>query len=88
MKYIKCNLAGYDVKFKIIIQSIDVRDCQYILQIKYKFRPRQIFGYYIYLDRVWDLDKYRTISDKDLINKVKSDIVNDILRRTSFKRKI
>ena len=89
MKYIKCNLVGEQVEFKIVLKSINIRNNLYTLQLKYKFRPYQIFSYCIdNFDEVYSLDEYKTMSDKELTNKVKSDIVRDILRRTAFKRKI
>jgi hypothetical protein len=47
MKYIKQNIEGYNIKFKIITTSIDVRNHLYTLQIKYKYKSNQILGYYI-----------------------------------------
>ena len=90
MKYIKHNVEGYNVKFKIEIQSTNFRnyDYEYILQIKYKYKPKQIFSYYIYLERVYDLDEYRTLTDKELIDKVTPYLVKDIKRRESYLRQI
>ena len=88
MKYIKQNIEGYNVKFKIIIGSVDFRDYEYVLQIKYKYKSKQIFSYFIYLERVSNLNEYKTLTDKRLIDKVTPYIIKDIKRRESYLREI
>ena len=58
------------------------------IQIKYKYKSKQIFSYFIYLERVSNLNEYKTLTDKRLIDKVTPYIIKDIKRRKSYLREI
>ena len=86
MKYIKCNIEGRDIKFKLQITKYSNNN-KYFLNILYKIKPFQIFSNTIELGYIWEdsLDYYRTISDKELIRIVKNSILKDINRRLQKK---
>ena len=87
MKYIKCNLDGRDIKFKLAITKY-FNTNTYFVNILYKTNPFQIFSNIIKCKDIWedDLDYYRTISDKKLIEIVRDKILKDINRIEGYKR--